>query len=111
MKIRLTVLSCCIALAGVLAYAQGGDEGFQMARVVSIEKMAENAQHMSDEINYKISMRLNGALYECRASAPAATFIDWSPGKEFPVRVDGKILSAKNPNGQLVQMNIKKISH
>ena len=111
MKIGLVILSCCMAMATVLAYAQGGDEGFQMGRVVSIEKMAENAQHMSDEINYKISMRLPDGLYACRVSAPAATFIDWSPGKEFPVRVDGKILSAKNPNGQVVQMNIKKISH
>jgi hypothetical protein len=111
MKTRLVILSCCIATMAVLASAQGVDEGFQPARVVSIEKMAENAQHMSDEIHYKISMRLNGALYACQVSAPAATFIDWSPGKEFPAKVDGKTLLAKNPDGQIVQMNVKKVSH
>ena len=76
-----------------------------------LEKLAENAQHMSDEINYKILMRLGDTIYECRTSAQAATFIDWSPGKQFPVRIDGKTLLAKNPNGQIVQMNIKKTSH
>ena len=111
MKTRLVVLSCCIALAAVLAHAQGGDDGFQMARVMSIEKLAANAQHMSDEINYKILMRLGDTIYECRTSGQAATFIDWSSGKQFPVRIDGKILSAKNPNGQIIQMNIKKTSH
>jgi hypothetical protein len=111
MKMRVVVLSCCVAMAAVLACAQGMDEGFQPARVVGIEKLAENAQHMSDETHYKISMRLNGALYVCQVSAPVATFIDWSPGKEFPAKVDGKILLVKNLNGQIVQMNIKKISH
>lgn len=111
MKTRFVVLSCCIALAAVLAQAQGGDDGFQMARVMSIEKLATNAQHMSDEINYKILMRLGDTIYECRTSAQAATFIDWSPGKQFPVKIDGKTLLAKNFDGQIVQMNIKKTSH
>jgi hypothetical protein len=111
MKTRLVVLSCYIALAAVLAHAQGADDGFQMARVMSIEKLAQNAQHMSDEINYKILMRLGDTIYECRTSAQAATFIDWSPGKQFPVRIEGKTLLAKNFDGQIVQMNIKKTSH
>ena len=111
MKKRLVALSCLIAITAVLACAQAADEGFQPARVAGIEKMAENAQHMSDEAHYKISMRLNGMLYACQVSAPVATFIDWSPGKEFPAKVDGKTLLVKNLNGQIVQMNIKKISH
>ena len=110
MKTRLVILSCCIALFSVLAHAQA-DDGFQMARVMSIEKLASNAQHMSDEINYKILMRLGDTIYDCRTSAQAATFIDWSPGKQFPAKVEGKILVVKNFNGDIVQMNIKKTSH
>ncbi len=111
MKKRLIAVSCLITLAAVLAHAQGTDDGFQMGRVMSIEKLAENAQHMSDEINYKILMRLGDTIYDCRTSAQAATFIDWSPGKQFPVKIEGKTLLAKNFNGQIVQMNIKKTSH
>lgn len=111
MKTRVVILVCCVALTAVLACAQAMDDGFQPARVVGIEKMAENAQHMSDETRYKISMRLNGAVYQCQVSAPVSTFIDWSPGKEFPAKVDGKTLLVKNLNGQIVTMNIKKVSH
>ena len=31
MKTTLAALSCCIAMAAMLAFAQGGDEGYQMA--------------------------------------------------------------------------------
>ena len=111
MKTRLIVISCSIALAAVLAHAQGADDGFQMARVMSIEKLAENAQHMSDEINYKILMRLGDTIYECRTSAQAATFIDWSRRKTVSGQDRRQDSLAKNPNGQIVQMNIKKTSH
>ena len=111
MKKRLIAVTCFIALAAMLAFGQNADDGFQMGRVMSIEKLAENAQHMSDEINYKILMRLGDTIYDCRTSAQAATFIDWSPGKQFPVKIEGKILLAKNFDGQIVQMNIKKTSH
>jgi len=111
MKTRVAIVLCCIAVATVMAFAQGMDEGFAPARVAGIEKMAENAQHMSDETHYKISMRLNGALYQCQVSAPVSTFIDWSPGKEFPAKVDGKTLLVKNLDGKIITMNIKKVSH
>jgi hypothetical protein len=109
MKTCLVVLSCCIAMAAMLAYAQSADEGYQMARVVAIERVAANAQHMENEDNYKISMRLGGTLYACHASAPAATFMDWTIGKEFPAKLSGpnsKVLLVKNLDGQVLELNI-----
>ena len=93
-------------MAAVLAYAQSGDEGYEMARVASFERAAADAQHMADSDRYKISMRLGIRVYACHASAPAAVFIDWSAGKEFPAKLNGKILLVKNPNGQVVELNI-----
>lgn len=109
MKTRLIALSFCITMAAMLAYAQTADEGYQMARVVAIERVAANAQHMENEDNYKISMNLGGTVYACHASAPAATFMDWTIGKEFPAKLNdpkGKVLLVKNSNGQIVEMNI-----
>ncbi|MFI5116459.1 MAG: hypothetical protein ACHP8B_07135 [Terriglobales bacterium] len=109
MKTCLLAVSCCIALAAMLAYAQSADEGYQPARVVAFERVAANAQHMAGSDNYKISMRLGDTVYACRASAPAATFIDWTTGKEFPAKVNvpnGKVLLVKNPDGQVVELNI-----
>jgi hypothetical protein len=93
-------------MAAMLAYAQSADEGYQMARVVSFEKLAADAQHMENSDRYKISMRLGDTVYACHASAPAAVFIDWSAGKEFPAKLNGKILLVKNANGQVVELNI-----
>jgi len=93
-------------MAAMLAYAQSADEGYQMARVVSFEKLAADAQHMQNSDRYKISMRLGDTVYACHASAPAAVFIDWSPGKEFPAKLNGTILLVKNLNGQVVELNI-----
>jgi hypothetical protein len=90
----------------MLAYAQSADEGFQMARVVAFERVPNGAQHMANGDQYKISMRLGNTLYNCHASAPAAVFIDWTTGKEFPVKINDKIMLAKNPNGQVVELNI-----
>ena len=106
MKTRLVALSCCITLAATLAYAQSADEGYQMARVVSFEKVAADAQHMEDSDRYKISMRLGDTVYLCRASAPAAVFIDWTTGKEFPAKLNGKVLLVKNTNGQVLELNV-----
>ena len=93
-------------MAAVLAFAQNGDEGYQTARVLAIEKLAANAQHMEDTGGYKISMRMGDTVYTCRSSGPAAAFIDWAPGKEFPAKLNGKLLLVKNPNGQVVELNI-----
>jgi hypothetical protein len=109
MKTRLVVLSCCITMAAMLAYAQGADEGYQTAKVVAFERLAADAQHMADADRYKISMRMADTVYACRASAPASVFLDWTTGKEFPAKItgkDGKVLLVKNPNGQLVELNI-----
>jgi len=108
MKTRVVAVLCCITLAGILAYAQSADEGFQTATVVSIEKLAADAQHMEKGDQYKISMSMGGALYLCKVSAPAALFMDWTRGKEFPARENGKVLEVKNKNGQMVELNIAK---
>jgi hypothetical protein len=100
------VLWCCITMTAMLAYAQGADEGYQTARVVAFERVAAEAQHMDNADRYKISMRMGDTVYACRASAPAAVFIDWTIGKEFPAKLNGKVLLVKNPNGQLVELNI-----
>jgi hypothetical protein len=98
-------------MAAISANAQSADEGYQMARVVAFERVAASAQHMEDSDRYKISMRLGNTVYNCRASAPAATFIDWTTGKEFPTKLDGKVLLVKNPNGQVVELNIAAKKH
>ena len=67
---------------------------------------AADAQHMANSDNYKITMRMGGVLYICHASASAATFIDWTEGKEFPAKLTGKVLQVKNPNGQIVELNV-----
>lgn len=108
MKTRAIAMLCCITLAGMLAYAQGPDEGFQTATVVSIEKLAADAQHMEKGDQFKISMSMGSALYVCKVSAPAATFMEWTSGKEFPAKENGKVLLVKNRNGQMVELNIAK---
>jgi len=106
MKACLVALSCCITMAALLAYAQNADEGYQTATVVAFEKLAADAQHMENSDRYKISMRLGDTVYACRASAPAAVFNDWIAGKEFPAKLNGKVLQVKNTNGQVVELNI-----
>jgi hypothetical protein len=108
MKTLVVAILCCITMAGMLAYAQSADEGYQTATVVSIEKLAADAQHMEKGDQYKISMSMGGMLYLCKVSAPAATFMDWTSGKEFPAKENGKVLLVKNRNGQTVELNISK---
>ena len=108
MKKNVAAILCCLTMAGMLAYAQSGDDGYQTATVVSIEKLAADAQHMGKGDQFKISMSMAGALYVCKVSAPSAMFMDWTSGKEFPAKEDGKILRVKNKNGQMVELNISK---
>jgi len=105
-KTRLIALSCCITLAAMFANAQSADEGYQPATVVAFEKIASDAQHMETSGGYKISMRLGNTIYNCRTGGPASAFIDWSTGKEFPARVNGKVLQVKNPDGQVLELTI-----
>jgi len=106
MKTCLLALFCSITLAAMPAYAQGADEGYQMAKVVAFEQLASNAQHMEDSGGYKISMRMADTIYNCRASGDASVFNDWTIGKEFPAKLNGKVLLVKNPNGQVVELKI-----
>lgn len=106
MKLRWVALVCCIVTAAMLVSAQKMDEGYQMGKVVAFEKIAADSHHMEDSGRYNISMRLGDTIYRCRSSAPAAVFLDWTVGKEFPTKLNGKSLLAKNPDGQMVELNI-----
>ena len=109
MKKRSAVVLCYLALIAGLAYAQGGDEGYQPAQVVSFEKVPASEQHPENADHYKVAMRLGGVVYLCSTSGPITTFMGWSPGKEFPAKLaDKKTMLVKSPNGQVVQLNIKK---
>jgi hypothetical protein len=108
MKTRSIALACCLCIAAVLAYAQNPDEGFQTAQVVSFEKAAQNEQHPESADHYKIAMRMNGAVYVCRAEGPITDFMGWAPGKQFPAKLDEKekIMLVKSPSGNTVQLNV-----
>ena len=108
MKTCLVAILCCITMVGMIAYAQSADDGYQTATVISIEKLAADAQHMEKGDQFKISMSMGGAIYLCKVSAPAATFMDWTSGKEFPAKEDGRVLLVRNKNGQTVELNIAK---
>jgi len=49
---------------------------------------------------------MGNTVYMCHGSGPAAAFLDWSPGKEFPAKLSDKILQVTSPNGQVVDLNI-----
>ena len=106
MKKLWMALLCFVAMSAMLAYAQGSDEPNQMATVVSIDKVPADAQHPPNADRYKISMRLGNTVYSCHANGSPATFLDWSPGKEFPARLSDKVLQVKGPNGQVVDLDI-----
>jgi hypothetical protein len=106
MKRRWIAYLICIMLAAVAVHAQGADEGYQTARVVAFERVAADARHMESSERYKMSMRMGDVVYACHASAPAAVFIDWTTGKEFPAKVNGKVMLVKNPDGHIVELNI-----
>ena len=108
MKTCAIAVACCLAMTAMLAYAQTADEGYQMARVVSFEKLAANEQHPEYADRYKIAMQLGDTIYICQARGSAATFLDWAPNKEFPAKVDNKTLLVKNFNGQVLEMTILK---
>ena len=104
MKTFCAVVLCITTLA-TLAFAQAADEGFQPARVVSIDRVPADARHPEKADQYKVSMRMGDVLYLCQSSAPPSAFLDWSPNKEFPAKLEGKMLLVNGPHGQ-VQLNI-----
>src|SRR4051812_28848138 len=106
MKVRLVAMACCIAIMGAFAYAQG--DGFQMARVVSFEKLAASVQHPENSDRYKMSLRLGDTLYLCQARGPVKTFMDWTINKELPAKVNEKTMQVKNFDGELIELKIDK---
>jgi len=106
MKKRWMALLWFVAMAAMLAYAQTADEGYQMATVVSIDRVPADAQHPENADRNKISMRLGNTVYSCHGNGGPAVFLDWSPGKQFPARLNDKLLQVKGPNGQVVDLNI-----
>ena len=106
MKPRWVAVLSCIIMGAMFASAQQMNEGYQMGKVVAFEKIAANAQHMEDSGRYNISMRLGDIVYRCRSSASASVFVNWTVGKEFPTKINEKSLLVKNPDGQMVELNI-----
>jgi P pilus assembly chaperone PapD len=106
MKTRLLAVTCFVALAALIAYAQTTPPGFEMATVVSIDKVPADARHPENANQYKIAMRMGDTIYNCHANGSPAVFIDWSPNKQFPAQVNGKVLQVKNKDGQMVDLNI-----
>jgi hypothetical protein len=52
-------------------------------------------------------MRLGDMVYICHSSSPAEDFLDWSPNKQFPAKLNGpKMLLVKTTNGQIAELNI-----
>ena len=99
---RLTALLCCCVLFATVAFAQTAD----MATVVSIDKLAAETKHPEKGDQYKISMRIGNTLFMCHGSGPASSFLDWSPGKQFPTKVSDKVLEVTGPNGVVVDLTI-----
>ena len=94
-----------IAAAAMPAYTQNADGGFQTASVVSIDRVPADARHPENADQYKISMRMGNTIYMCHALGTPALFLGWSPGKEYPTQLDGKVMHVKGPNGP-VDLNI-----
>jgi hypothetical protein len=107
MRRLLIVVACSLAMSAMLAYAQDMDDGYQLAHIVSIDKMAADAQHMSDTDRYKINMRMGDTLYKCEANGSASLFMGWSPGKDFPAKLNDKTLLVKSPNGQIAELTVR----
>ena len=105
MRIRAIAVLCCIALATAFAVSQS-EEGFQPAKIVSFEKLANSMQHPENNDRYKMAMRLGDTLYLCQASGPVKDYMDWTINKELPARVDGKVLHVRNFDGQMLQLTI-----
>jgi hypothetical protein len=103
---KCRALVCFVAMAATLAYGQSADEGYQPATVVSINRVPADAQHPENADRYKISMRLGNTIYSCHANGSPTVFVGWSPGKEFPAKLDGKVVQVKSLNGQVVDLNI-----
>ena len=107
MKKRAIALAGCVVLVAVFVYAQSLDPGYEMARVVSFEKMAVSEQHPEYGDRYKIALRMGSTIYMCQGSGSAEMFLDWAPNKEFPAKlVTDKTMSVKGPHGE-VQLTIK----
>ena len=102
MKRSSMILLCCLLLCALLANAQFGDK----ATVVSVDKQSADARHPEKGDQYKIAMRMGNTIYMCHASGPASNFLDWSPGKEFPARLNDKVMQVTGPNGTVVDLNI-----
>jgi hypothetical protein len=105
MKRALVVLGC-FAFAAVLLGAQ--DDGFQTAKVIAFEKVANSVQHPENADSYKMSMRIGDTVYNCKGNGPVAMFNDWTTGKEVPAKVNAsaKTIQVKNFDGQMIELKI-----
>ena len=93
-------------MTAMFAYAQTGD--FQSAAIVSMDKLASDAQHPENGDHYRIGLRIGDTIYTCRGSGGPAQYMGWAPNKEFPAQVDlkAKTILVKGPADQPVQLTI-----
>ncbi len=103
---KFAVVFCLLLTLGA-CFALGQDEGFQTARVVSFERVANDAQHPEKADSYKMTMRISDVIYNCKANQPFRVFNDWTTGKEFPAKVvSEKTMQVKNFDGQIIELTI-----
>ena len=84
MKKRWMALLWFVAMAAMFAFAQTADEGYQMATVVSIDRVPADAQHPGNADRYKIAMRLGNTVYSCHGNGGPAVFPTGARGSSFP---------------------------
>ena len=53
-----------------------------------------------------IDLRMHSEVTAIDVHASTVTVHDWTTGKEFPAKLNGKVLLVKNPDGQIVELNI-----
>jgi hypothetical protein len=50
---------------------------------------------------------MGDTLYKCEANGSASLFMGWSPGKDFPAKLNDKTLLVKSPNGQIAELTVR----
>mgnify|MGYP005810185011 CR=1 FL=1 len=104
----LILMVCCLSMLSTMAIAQ--DEGFQPAKIIAFERVANSPQHPEKADTYKMSLRMGDAVYMCQGNGPVATFNDWTVNKELPAKADekAKTMNVKNFDGKLIELKILK---
>lgn len=108
------ILAIALLLAFVVPHtllAQATD--FQTGKIVAVEKRessspagGSDAPTAANKQKYDLTIQVNDQLYVCRAETSGDQELDWTQGKEAPVKVQGKTLAIKRANGKIVKLPI-----